>query len=290
MNRLTRLVAVTATAGFAAASIAALGVASTASASTHPSKAAAAATAARAALRGITAGLPATNQAIPGTRNSVKGVTQFESGNWSGYANDNTKGNTYSQVSGDWTQPKITCPTKEEQLAAFWVGIDGFSSGTVEQDGTLAQCFEGTAFYYTWWEMFPSNDIQVVGDTVNGGDKIVASVVKTGTSYALKVTDSTTSGNNVSTTQTCAAATCVDSSAEWIGEAPSGGRGEIPLPDFKSWKVTSASATSGSKTASITSWPVDEITMESDAGYALATPDNLNSTGTIFTDFWNNSY
>src|SRR6202046_5766489 len=119
VNRRTRLLACTATAGFAAASIAALGVASTASASTHPSKAAAAAAAARAALRGITAGLPATHQAIPRTRNSVKGVNQFESGNWSGYANDNTKGNTYSPVRGDWTQPKITCPTKEEQLAAF---------------------------------------------------------------------------------------------------------------------------------------------------------------------------
>jgi Peptidase A4 family len=286
VKRLTRLVAVTAT----AASIAAFGATSAASASTHPSAAAAAANAARAALRNVTANLPATNQAIPGTRHSLRGLTKFESGNWSGYANDNSKGNAYSKVSADWTEPRVTCPTKEEQLAVFWVGIDGFTSDTVEQDGTIAQCFEGTAYYYTWWEMFPTNDIQVVGDTVNPGDKIVASVVKSGTSYALKVTDSTTSGNNVSTTQTCAAATCVDSSAEWIGEAPSGGRGEYPLPDFKTWKVTAASVTSGTKTGAITAFPVDQITMESDGGYALAAPDSLNSTGTIFTDTWDNSY
>jgi len=37
--------------------------------------------------------------------------------------------------------------------------------------------------------------------------------------YALTVTDATTSGNNISTTQSCAAATCVDASAEWIAEA-----------------------------------------------------------------------
>ena len=286
MKRLTRLV----TATVAAASIVAFGATSAASASTHPGNAAAAANAARAALRNVTANLPATNQAIPGTRHSLRGLTKFESGNWSGYANDNSKNNSYSKVSAAWTEPRVTCPTKEEQLAVFWVGIDGFTSDTVEQDGTLAQCFEGTAFYYTWWEMFPSNDIQVVGDTVNPGDKIVASVVKSGTRYALDVTDSTTSGNNVSTTQTCAAATCVDSSAEWIGEAPSGGRGEYPLPDFKTWKVTSASVTSGTKTGTVTSFPVDQITMESDGGYALAAPDSLNSTGTIFTDTWDNSY
>jgi hypothetical protein len=274
----------------AAASIVAFGATSAASASTHPGNAAAAANAARAALRNVTANLPATNQAIPGTRHSLRGLTKFESGNWSGYANDNSKNNSYSKVSAAWTEPRVTCPTKEEQLAVFWVGIDGFTSDTVEQDGTIAQCFEGTAFYYTWWEMFPSNDIQVVGDTVNPGDKIVASVVKSGTRYALDVTDSTTSGNNVSTTQTCAAATCVDSSAEWIGEAPSGGRGEYPLPDFKTWKVTSASVTSGTKTGTVTSFPVDQITMESDGGYALAAPDSLNSTGTIFTDTWDNSY
>ncbi len=286
MKRLTRLV----TATVAAASIVAFGATSAASASTHPGNAAAAANAARAALRNVTANLPATNQAIPGTRHSLRGLTKFESGNWSGYANDNSKNNSYSKVSAAWTEPRVTCPTKEEQLAVFWVGIDGFTSDTVEQDGTIAQCFEGTAFYYTWWEMFPSNDIQVVGDTVNPGDKIVASVVKSGTRYALDVTDSTTSGNNVSTTQTCAAATCVDSSAEWIGEAPSGGRGEYPLPDFKTWKVTSASVTSGTKTGTVTSFPVDQITMESDGGYALAAPDSLNSTGTIFTDTWDNSY
>jgi hypothetical protein len=272
-----------------AASIIVAGATSAASASSHANASKAAAHAARSALRSITSRPPATNQAIPGTRRSVHGLTQFESGNWSGYANDNTKGNSYRQVSGVWTEPAISCPTQELELSVFWVGIDGFSSDTVEQDGTLAECYEGTAYYYTWWEMYPSNDIQTVGDTVRPGDKIVSSVVKQGTNYRLRVTDFSTSGNNIDTTQSCDAATCVDSSAEWIGEAPSGGRGEFPLAKFTPWSVSGASVSSGAKTGTIKSFPDDEITMEGDA-YPLATPGALNSAGTTFKDYWNNSY
>jgi hypothetical protein len=50
--------------------------------------------------------------------------------------------------------------------------------------------------YATWWEMFPRNSVQVVGMTVKPGDKISASVVRTGTHYALAVTDATTAGNS----------------------------------------------------------------------------------------------
>jgi hypothetical protein len=287
VKRFTRLTAVC----VAAATALALGAAAYASATTRPaSNAAAAKAAATAALSQLTANPPVTDQLVPGTRHRVRGLTQVKYINWSGYANDNTKKNTYSKVSGDWTEPAITCPTKEFQVAVFWVGIDGFTSKTVEQDGTLAECYEGTAFYFTWWEMYPTNDIQAVGTTVKPGDKIAASVVRTGTSYALKVTDSTTSGNNLSETETCAAATCVDSSAEWIAEAPGGLRGEIPLPDFKTWTLSAASVTSGTTTGNIKTFPDDEITMVSGETYSLATPGALNTAGTGFSDTWDNSY
>jgi hypothetical protein len=284
VRRFTRVTVVCA----AAATTLALGAAASASASTRPaSDAAAAKAAAIAALRGITA---TSNHQVPGTRHSVRGLTKVDSDNWSGYANDNTKKNTYSKVSGDWTEPGITCPTKEFQVTVFWVGIDGFNNATVQQDGTLAECYKGSAFYFTWWELYPTNDIQTVGTTVKPGDKIAASVVRTGTSYALKVTDSTTSGNNVSEKATCAAKTCVDSSAEWIAEAPAGERGEIPLADFKTWTLSAASVTSGTKTGNIKTFPDDEITMVGGENYALATPGALNSAGTGFSDTWDNSY
>ena len=286
MNRTIRLASV----AVAATSVVALGATFRASASTTPGDAGAASKAAQAALRYVTANPPATNQAVPGARHGVRGLTQFYSTNWSGYANNNSGGNTYSNVSAHWTQPAITCPTNEEQLAAFWVGIDGYTSNTVEQAGTLAQCFEGTAHYYTWWEMYPTNDIQVVGNLVKPGDKITATVSRNGTKYTLKATDSTTSGNNVDTTQTCAAAMCANSSAEWIGEAPGGARGEYPLPNFGTWKVSSASVTSGTVKGNIKSFPDTSITMQGSALYALATPGALNTAGTAFADTWDNSY
>jgi hypothetical protein len=248
-----------------------------------------AAAAARAALKHLSVGYPG-NERVPGHTQRVRGLTQQESFNWSGYADDNTKGNTYSKVSGKWTEPGITCGSGDA-IAVFWVGIDGFNTGTVEQSGSFAQCFQGTAHYYTWWEMYPKNSIQLVGTTVKPGDKIAASVVKSGTNYTLKVTDSTTTANSFSTTKTCAATTCLDASAEWIAEAPSGARGEYPLPDFKTWSLTSASVTSGTKTGTISAFPDDEITMiDGTLTYPLASPGALNAAGNAFKVTWKNSY
>jgi hypothetical protein len=258
----------------------------------HASANARALAAARAYLAHLKIGRPLPNQPAPGPRSPRIGkLSQFSSFNWSGYADDNTSGNTYSSVTGKWKEPTITCPAKEDQIAVFWVGIDGFSSGTVEQAGTLAQCFQGAVHYYSWWEMFPANAIQVVGTTVAPGDSIAASVVKTGTSYALKVTDSTHTANSFSTTQTCAATTCVDTSAEWIAEAPGGPRGEYPLPNFGTWNLTSATVKSGTTVGKISTFPDDEITMiDGTQTYPLAQPGALNATGNGFKVTWKASY
>jgi hypothetical protein len=267
----------------AAAAALALGSAGAASAGAHPSAASQAA-AARAALRGLS--VPGAQHRLAGGPQGVRGLTKVSSDNWSGYADT---GSGYSKVSSTWTQPAVTCNSSATQLAAFWVGIDGFSSKTVEQDGTLAECFDGTAFYYTWWEMYPSNDIQTVGSTVKPGDKIAASVVRTGTSYALKITDSTTSGNSFSKKETCSAATCVDSSAEWIAEAPTGSAGIYPLPDFAKWTAASDAVSTTSKSGTIKTFADDEITMKGASDDTLAAPGALNSAGNSFSVTWKHS-
>src|ERR1035438_10402374 len=67
----------------------------------------------------------------------VRGIShQATSTNWSGYAA--TTG-TYTSVSASWTQPKGTC-TSGDQYAAFWVGLDGYSSSSVEQTGSEVDC------------------------------------------------------------------------------------------------------------------------------------------------------
>jgi hypothetical protein len=232
--------------------------------------------AARAALRHMSIGEHATDHSLFSPATRVQGLTQVQSTNWSGYADTST---TFTTVTGNWTEPSVSC-TSRTSLAAFWVGIDGFTSGSVEQDGTLAECSGGSAFYFTWWEMYPTNAIQVVGSSVQPGDSISASVVRSGSSYTLKVTDSTRSGNSFTTTQSCSG--CANSSAEWIAEAPSGSRGVYPLSDFHSWTLSGATVNSGV----ISSYADDEITMVDSSGRVKAQPGALNGSGNGFSVTW----
>ena len=212
------------------------------------------------------------------------GLKQVKSSNWSGYADT---GSGFSSVTGKWKEPKISGCSASSPLEAvvFWVGLDGFNNSTVEQDGTAAICGGGNPItYLTWWEMFPANNIQFIGATVKPGDAIAASVVRSGTKYTLKVTDSTTKGNSFTASATCAATTCKNQSAEWIGEAPSANGAEVPLPKFAPWTLTAATVKAGSHSGTIKSFPDNAITME------LGSPDNdvkpgaLNSAGNSFKD------
>jgi hypothetical protein len=248
-----------------------------------------AAAAALAALKRLPLG-HMNNQRAPGHTRQIRGLNQAGSFNWAGYVDDNSAKNTYSKVTGRWTEPAVTCG-QEDQIVIFFVGLDGWNSGTVEQAGTFAQCYQGKAHYYSWWEMYPATSITIVGSTVAAGDKIAASVVKSGTSFTLGVTDSTNTANSFTKTQTCAATTCLAASADWIAEAPSGARGDYPLPDFKTWTLWDATVTSGTKAGKISTFPDDEITMfDSSATYPLVQPGALNATGGAFTDTWKNSY
>jgi peptidase A4-like protein len=232
--------------------------------------------AARAAIRHLSVGEHATNHAV-GHASRSKALTQVQSTNWSGYADTST---TFSKVTGNWTEPSVSCSGGRTSYAAFWVGIDGFTSGSVEQDGTLAECSGGRAFYFSWWEMYPTNAIQVVGSSVAPGDSISASVVRSSGSYTLKVTDSTHSANSFTTTQSCSS--CANSSAEWIAEAPSGSGGVLPLANFHSWTLSGATVNSGV----ISSFTDDEITMINSSGQVKAQPGSLNGGGNGFSVTW----
>ena len=128
--------------------------------------------------------------------------------------------------------------------------------------------------------MYPTNSIQVVGSSVQPGDSISASVVRSGSSYTLKVTDSSHSANSFTTTQTCSS--CANSSAEWIAEAPSGSGGVLPLSNFHSWTLSGATVNSGV----ISSFTDDEITMINSSGQVKAQPGSLNGSGNGFSVTW----
>jgi hypothetical protein len=170
---------------------------------------------------------------------SVKGApTAFPSVNWSGYADTLTSASqSFTQVSGRWSIPRVSCLSglyqNQDAFLSEWVGLDGFSDGTVEQLGTATQCFEGVEYYYVWYEMFPGGTVEegttaCINNNVDcprPGDRVAASVTVTpgGTGendYTLALTDYSNPSESFSVAQTCAIATCGDSSAEWIVERP----------------------------------------------------------------------
>jgi hypothetical protein len=220
---------------------------------------------------------------------TVKNAIAATAFNWSGYADTATKAQTFTKVSGGWTVPSITC-SAEDQITSDWVGLDGFNSSTVEQLGTTSWCYRGKAVYYTWYEIYP-NGAHQVSTALKPGDKVTASVTRTGTRYAFKLTDSTTSGNNISVTKTCALATCKDMSAEWISERPSFSTGIAPQAHYNAFKITNGSQTSSGHTGSIGAGPgVNAITMiDSTQTYNLGTVSTLTG-GNTFSTTWKNSY
>jgi hypothetical protein len=158
-------------------------------------------------------------------------ITNSSSTNWAGYAVTGAK-NSVSFVRGSWVQPKaVSCPSGKFQYSSFWVGIDGFNSGTVEQIGTDTDCQNGTPAYYAWYEFYPNPTIFISRVAIHPGDTIVASVAWVNTTVGFKValTDNTT-GKSVWHTSKVSGA--LRSSAEWIAEAPSSSFGVLPLADF----------------------------------------------------------
>jgi hypothetical protein len=277
------ITAIVPAAGILAATAATASARTTAAVSAKPSASVEAGALAKAAIEKLAVGQHPLNHLVSSPPGKPKGLTKVQSTNWSGYADT---GSSFSKVSASWNEPSVTCGS-QEQLAAFWVGIDGYSSSSVEQDGTLVECYRGRAYQYSWWEMYPTNDIQVVGQTVAAGDAITSSVTRSGTSYTLTVTDSTHAANSFTETESCSS--CANTSAEWIAEAPSGSSSIYPLADFTSWTASGASVTEGSTAGVISSFTDDEITMVDSSGKTKALPGSLNSSGNGFTVTWERS-
>jgi Peptidase A4 family len=243
-----------------------------------------AASLAREAIRHLMVGHHATDENA-GHARTIHDQTNVQSNNWAGYADT---GSGFSKVSASWKEPTGSCGLGLISMAAFWVGIDGLKSSSVEQDGTLIECYLGTEYQYSWWEMYPTNSVQTVGSTVASGDNITASVVRSGSRYALKVTDSTHPANSFSTTQTCSSG-CANTSAEWIAEAPSGSVSEYPLTNFGTWKASGAAVATGSKSGTISSFSDEKITMADTLGSTEAAPSALNASGNAFSVTWKSS-
>ena len=140
--------------------------------------------------------------------------------NWSGYAASSNTGKAFTYVHAEFTEPTLTCSGKPNQWTSNWVGLDGFTDQTVEQDGTFAWCGgkdNMRQFYYAWYEMYPAGAVIVFA--VHPGNLIDASVRYVSSHFVLSVSDLST-GMSASKSATCSSTTCVRDSAEWIIERP----------------------------------------------------------------------
>lgn len=232
-----------------------------------------------------------TNQPAPhapqsGARPQVAGSTAAYSTNWSGYVATGAA-NAFTTVTATWTVPKVTC-TAEHSEDFTWVGLDGWTSGTVEQDGSDSGCFEGTAHYYDWYEMYPAGS--VAENTVAVGDSLTSTVTRSGTNYTLKVTDNTTPADSFTVTSSCT--TCQNNSAEWISERPSyGSVGDSPLAHYPSTTFTGATATKAGTLKNMGGLsPLNNVSMvDATDTYYLATVTGVTG-GTKFATTWKNSW
>jgi hypothetical protein len=208
--------------------------------------------------------------------------------NWSGYAVTGAAGSV-SIAKGSWVVPAIqgSC-TSTAQYSSFWVGIDGFNSGTVEQTGTDSDCQNGAPTYYAWFEFFPHASFLINGMTITPGDHMTAQASFSGRSFTVTITDTTT-GATFSTSSSVKRAQ--RSSAEWIAEAPSSSGGILPLADFGTVNFSSSTATLNGSTGTIGSYgsSVQQITMVTSSGTIKAQPSALSGSGDSFSVTWKSS-
>jgi hypothetical protein len=214
----------------------------------------------------------------PGTPNIARGgsARQATSTNWSGYV---AAGHAYASVSASWVQPPVSCDSDPE-YSSFWVGLDGYTSKTVEQIGTDSDC-SGGPHYYGWYEMYPSSS-RNFSRAIGPGDTIRASVGHAGgDSYRLTLSDVT---KKWSTTVTRSVPGAARDSAEVIVEAPSDSEGILPLAHFGATRVSGALVNG----AAIGRQTPTRITMTNGAGAAKDTVSPLGG-GESFRVTWQRS-
>ena len=232
---------------------------------------------------------PSTVQALHGSRVPVK---EGMSGNWAGYVvvTDLKTPQSYavSDVKGQWVVPSVSSSTSNT-YSAVWVGIDGYSSNTVEQIGTEQDSINGQPTYYAWFEMYPSLS-HLINNPVSPGDTMMAEVKYIGNGYFQLILNDKSFNSTIHSdwnfSITRQAANTLGQSAEWIVEAPLSVSGELlPLANFGSVDFSGAQATLNGHAGTINdnAWHKDAITIVTSDGTAKAQPSVLSSDGSSFS-------
>ena len=202
-------------------------------------------------------------------------TVQSTSRNWSGYA---ATGGTFSSVSATWIV--ATPDPKVAGIDATWVGIGGANTTDLIQAGTEATVNgDGTVTYDAWTETLPQS-VRTVSLTVSGGDTVSVAITEQSAGSWLVEMKNVTTGKTYTTTIRYSSS---KSSAEWIQEAPSVGRGIAPLDSFGTVKFSAASAVVNGRTQSLSGANAKAVTMTNGAGQPLAVPSGIGADGASFS-------
>jgi hypothetical protein len=196
--------------------------------------------------------------------------------NWSGYA---ATGGEYTAVSGSWIVP---APATDAAFGtdAVWVDIGGVNSRDLIQAGTNTTVSgRGQAQYQAWIEMLP-RAAQPIPLAVRPGDAVSVSIARQpDTTWLISFVNDTTG----QTYQDSERYTSTASSAEWVVEAPSSGRGLLPLDNFGTVGFTAGSTVKDGQSLTIAASGAHPITMIGGQNEALAIPSTLGDNGETFS-------
>jgi hypothetical protein len=227
------------------------------------------------------------------------------SSNWAGYvATGSWNGAGFRYVQATFNVPSVNCANSTAGNASYpdtfddWVGLDGVgynftASSSVEQTGIYGQCNNGVPSYGAWWETYPDAETPI-NFAVSAGDAITASVFWDATKtvaqgqYDLVLTDVTT-GQTFNQYEACAAASCANSSAEVITEAPAIGSATLPLADYgiANYENIAVTDRSGQRASFVSSnWVNTAVEQLNSDGTAVVSEPGPLFGGQAFSTYW----
>ncbi|HET9171064.1 MAG TPA: G1 family glutamic endopeptidase [Actinospica sp.] len=198
----------------------------------------------------------------------------MKSTNWAGYA---VTGGTYTEVSANWIEPSVTCTSNG--IVGFWVGLDGWGSTSVEQDGTGVDCEKGTPQQFAWWETYPANSVQVYNAPVSAGDQMSSSIVAQGHGRYLMVLTDWTARWTIKNPAVLPVGH--NASAEIVAEAVTAGNDITTLPDFGAIGFTESTINNGSLQAA----GAQAIDMTDMADNVIATTTDADANGDFIVNY-----
>jgi hypothetical protein len=200
---------------------------------------------------------------------------------WAGYAVTGAPG-TFTDVTASWSVPQLDCSGVAISYSSFWAGLDGYGSNTVEQIGIDADCIDGKAQYFAWYEMYPKKTVMI--GNLSAPETIDAEVSYIGGGqFTLKLKVKGIALPTINARNPSARLV----SADVIAEAPSsshGPRSALPLAKFPD--VIFSEATVNHRP--LQSAGPDEFVIQDAAGNTEATPNN-SLTGDTFSVHRNGS-